>query len=371
MSVASRILERLARLPPAFTRDVGVDRSATARMPDGAVLVATRLFPRDDPSAPTVLMRTPYGRGRFEILGRLFAERGYQAIVQSVRGTFGSAGTFHPFRNEAADGRATLEWIRAQPWCNGQIAMFGPSYLGFSQWAAAGAASRLVQALAIQVASSDRRASLYPGGAFFFDFALRWLFQLHHQERPVLSRLIAKIFSERTLTRAFDAVPVDNADTSALGAPSKVFQDWLSHPPDSEFWNDIDASRHLHEITAPVSLTAGLYDYNLAAQLADHRALKNAGHSPQLTLGPWKHLELAPTFVGLREALAWFDVHLKNDASKRREKSVRAFVIGIGEWREMDEWPPVSSPLALHLREDHGLCATAASASDPDPSLPT
>ena len=60
---------------------------------------------------PVILLRSPYGRRPLGMLGRLFAERGYQVVIQSCRGTFGSGGQLVPFRNEEADGRATLEWI--------------------------------------------------------------------------------------------------------------------------------------------------------------------------------------------------------------------------------------------------------------------
>ena len=61
---------------------------------------------------PTVLVRSPYGRRQFVglIFGRLLAERGFQVVVQSVRGTFVSAGEFTPF-DERSDGAATLRWF--------------------------------------------------------------------------------------------------------------------------------------------------------------------------------------------------------------------------------------------------------------------
>src|ERR1700691_4269818 len=112
MTVASRFLGLLAKLPPPTT---------------GAV----------PPPAPVILLRTPYGRQQWAMLGRLFAERGYQVVIQSCRGTFGSGGEWVPFRNEGADGRATLRWVAEQPWFGGRLATFGPSYLGITQWAMA------------------------------------------------------------------------------------------------------------------------------------------------------------------------------------------------------------------------------------------
>ena len=88
-------------------------------MDDGAVLLADRWVARAarDRPQPTVLIRSPYGRRQLVglLFGRLLAERGLQVVIQSVRGTFGSEGTFSPF-DERADGLATLRWIREQPW---------------------------------------------------------------------------------------------------------------------------------------------------------------------------------------------------------------------------------------------------------------
>ncbi len=79
-----------------------------------------------------MLIRTPYGRRTMGPLGRLYAERGYQVVIQSCRGTFGSEGEWYPVRHEQADGRATLEWVTAQPWFDGRLVMWGGSYLGLT-----------------------------------------------------------------------------------------------------------------------------------------------------------------------------------------------------------------------------------------------
>ena len=38
------------------------------------------------------------------------------------------------FFDDAADGYDALSWISRQPWCNGNIAMYGSSYWGATQW---------------------------------------------------------------------------------------------------------------------------------------------------------------------------------------------------------------------------------------------
>ena len=116
MTVWSRIAASVVKLPPPRTTEVSVERGLTAKMPDGVELVADRWYPTDPlgegkGELATVLIRTPYGRTVIGPLGRLYAERGYQVVVQSCRGTFGSGGEFVPVRNEQADGLATLEWV--------------------------------------------------------------------------------------------------------------------------------------------------------------------------------------------------------------------------------------------------------------------
>ena len=109
MSLLNRIADRVLKLPPPVTRDIEVRRGLKVPMADGIELLADLYVPRRVPGAPTVLVRTPYGRGTWVRLAiaRPFAERGYQVLIQSCRGTAGSGGEFDPFGTERADGLAT------------------------------------------------------------------------------------------------------------------------------------------------------------------------------------------------------------------------------------------------------------------------
>ena len=120
---------------PGPTAGYTVSRVAIP-MRDGVELVADHYVPAGEPVG-TLLLRGPYGRGfPFSLLyGALYAARGYRVLMQSVRGTFGSGGTFTPMVHEAADGADTVAWLRQQPWFTGRFATIGISYLGFTQWA--------------------------------------------------------------------------------------------------------------------------------------------------------------------------------------------------------------------------------------------
>src|SRR4051794_15897342 len=127
-------------------------------MPDGAVLLADLWRPGDRSGPlPTVLLRSPYGRSgpAVAVMARPLAEQGFQVLVQSCRGTFGSSGRFEPFRHERRDGLATIEWVGRQPWFNGDLILFGASYLGYVQWAVCDALPSYVKAIIPMVTSSN------------------------------------------------------------------------------------------------------------------------------------------------------------------------------------------------------------------------
>src|SRR5277367_173380 len=137
MSLASRLLGRFWKFPPPITHDI-VAEPLRIPMRDGVELLADRYYSRKTAQAPTVLIRSCYGRSTFKLFATLFAERGMQVVMQSCRGTFGSQGTFRPFFDELNDGEDTVEWMECQPWFSGKLALWGISYLGNTAWAVAG-----------------------------------------------------------------------------------------------------------------------------------------------------------------------------------------------------------------------------------------
>lgn len=156
MTVMSRLAGRLAKLPPAETYDVLVERDLKVPMPDGVVLLADRYAPRGAERLPTILVRSCYGRRGFFgfIYGYLFAERSYQVVIQSTCGTFGSGGQLDLFGCGHEDGLATVAWLKQQPWFTGEFATNGSSYLSFVQWAIARDAGPELKAMAVQVTAS-------------------------------------------------------------------------------------------------------------------------------------------------------------------------------------------------------------------------
>jgi putative CocE/NonD family hydrolase len=68
--------------------------------------------------------------------GNVFATNGYNCLYVDNRGRRESEGVFIPYENDAQDYYDIIDWVSKQPWCDGQVATSGGSYLGFAQWQA-------------------------------------------------------------------------------------------------------------------------------------------------------------------------------------------------------------------------------------------
>jgi uncharacterized protein len=151
----------LMRLTPATT-EYTVTRGMRVPMRDGVDLLADHYAPTTSKPSGTILVRGLYGRGGLASItgARLYAARGYQVVLQSVRGTFGSSGEFTPGPHEADDGADTVAWLREQPWFTGRFATqcqrrlpSTPSKAGRRRCVSTSTRSRIASAQAIGSAS--------------------------------------------------------------------------------------------------------------------------------------------------------------------------------------------------------------------------
>ena len=370
MTLPSHLLEWLLDLPPAETRDIVIQRDLRVPMSDGVVLLADLHTARDARKRPLILLRSPYGRSNplFSFLTRPFTERGFSVLIQSCRGTFGSGGELNPFHDEQNDGHATLAWLEQQPWFSGEFATFGPSYLGYVQWALARDAGPALKAMSAQITLSDFRKFKYPGESVSLDSMLRWTQMMQEQKKPFHEQLLGRLTSRRSLEKGFAHLPLGETDRVAIGHRVGFFQDWLEHnAPGDPWWAPTNHSGAVADVTAPVLFIGGFYDLFLPWQLRDYAALVAAGRTPYLTIGPWSHTSRPVFSTSVRESLAWFRAHLLGDRSLLREAPVRIYVMGADEWREYPSWPPPGVRTERHyLQPNRGLAPAPPAASPPD-----
>jgi putative CocE/NonD family hydrolase len=342
MTVLSRIARRVFGLPAPRTRRVRVHGGLDVPMRDGVVLKADRFAPHL-PAAPTVLIRTPYGRGPLlRTLGRTIAGQGFHVVIQSCRGTHDSGGVFEPMRHERDDGLDTVEWLRSEPWYSGELCTFGPSYVGFVQWALAAEAGPDLKAMATIVTTADFRDSTYAGGSFSLDAVLTWAALLTAQRGPRLANFVELRRGRPKLRRGLAHLPLGEADLVATGERVAFLRDWLARPG-AEYWADRGHAMRRADVTAPVLMVGGWQDIFLPWQLDDYATLRAAGARPRLTIGPWTHGSFALVCHSVTEAVAWFHAHTGDGQVRPREAAVRVHVGGADEWWEFDDWPPTDA----------------------------
>ncbi len=372
MNPLSRItgmaIDRLLGLS-AVTVPYVVRRDVRVLMPDGVVLLGDRYRPAGSERAlPVVLIRSPYGRAGVAaaVFAAPLARRGLQVFVQSTRGTFGSGGQFRPFLHERADGLATVTWLRQQPWCDGRVSMTGASYLGHTQWAVAPYADPPLTSVSLNVTAAKITAAFYEHGAPGLKNALNWTGLIGTQERTRLP-VAANPVALARMKRAFRQLPLQAADVMVAGAPVPFWRDFVGHSaPGDEFWAEADHDAADLTRLPPASMVTGWWDLFLPEQMRDFAALRAAGVTTRITVGPWQHGEPGELKAALQQDVAWLEHYLAG-GPEPSGASVRLYLQQAGTWLDFDQWPPPSSAAtAYYLRAAGGLAPDA----EPDEAAP-
>ncbi|HVT22142.1 MAG TPA: CocE/NonD family hydrolase [Mycobacteriales bacterium] len=377
MTLTTRALGRMMKLPEPLTRRVKADRAVAIPMPDGVTLLADRWYPADTPSGlPLLVARTPYGRGAEGVIARLIAERGYQVLLVSCRGTFGSGGAWNPFRNEQADGKAVLAWAERQPWFGAAMGLYGPSYVGLTQWSVAGDAPETVKAICPMVTSTYFADIFYPGGSLALLNMLTWIYGLAHQEKGLPDRVRAMVSGRAAVAKVVNNLPAADLDIAVTGGRMHAYQDWLEHRGvEDPWWSVVDFRRAVTK-APPASLTAGWYDLFAPYQIADFVALRKAGRDARIAIGPWDHTSLPAFGHHVRDTLDWMDRHVAGHGTANAPERVRLYVMGAQQWVGYDEWPPAATEQTWYLQPGGGLSTDEPAACEPsryryDPADPT
>jgi putative CocE/NonD family hydrolase len=342
-------MSRQLKLGPRRNK-ITVQRGVGVPMRDGTILQADHYAPAGAGSAPTVLMRCPYGRGwQMAMTARPYAERGYHVLLQSCRGTFGSGGAFTPARDEAADGQDTVAWLRQQPWFDGRLATAGPSYLAFTQWALALDPPPELFAMAVHISPHDLARAGFGQGPFELFNLLFWTDLMAHQEQHGAAAMMWRTMtSEKRLAPVMDRLPLAATGANLGGAPVPWYDDWLAHPDHGDpFWDTYSAAAALERVTVPTLLISGFHDFFVEQTMTQYQALRRREVPARLVVGPWTHMTI-DMGLAVRETLAWLDQHSGGNGAARSRQSAAAVWTsgagpeGAGEWRELAAWPPAA-----------------------------
>jgi uncharacterized protein len=352
----------LAGACQAAERDeVTFERNVAVKMRDGVTLFADVYRPKTDGRFPVLLQRTPYNKDGGVEIGLEGAARGYVVIIQDVRGRYTSEGEWYPFKHESDDGYDTVEWAAALPYSNGQVGMFGGSYVGATQMLTAIAhPPHLAGICPVVTASNYHDGWAYQGGAFEQWFNESWTSGL---AQDTLHRTVGSVANAMDGTWKLPlqsyplfslSVPSDTLTSTASLAP--YFLDWLTHSNYDDYWKRWSIEDHYADITVPVLTVAAWYDIFQGGSLRNYIGLKARGGSKAARSG--QHLLVvvgghagggpligdvdfgpAAVFKESDVILRWYDYLFKGIQNDFAGKPVRIFVMGANQWREEDDWP--------------------------------
>ena len=312
-------------------------------MRDGVKLAANLFRPSKGGRLPTILMRTPYKKGAdMPPQFQAYVDHGYNVMYQDVRGRGESEGTFTPFTQEAPDGDDTINWIAAQPWSNGKVAMSGNSYLGIAQWKVAVWNNPHLRAISpMNAGDDDYRDRFYsPGGGMKWGHRLEWVAQ----------NLPSPGYEPPPFRSFIWTLPPRHSDQVVTGKSTNMLQAAFDHPSYDQFWKSISTRERLLFCKVPVFSVGGWYDNYVESDLDAFSILRKQTGINRTVIGPWPHSTSVPiTTVNYGPASAvsigkmridWFDQWLKGkEVPGASEAPLRIFVMGANQWRDENEWP--------------------------------
>jgi len=349
-----------------------VEKHIQIPMRDGVVLRADLYRPEnaDQPggAVPGIVTRTPYdkemsGAGVVAVMPSALklAERGYAVVVCDCRGRYASEGDFKPFHQEGVDGYDTLEWVAAQPWCDGNTAIYGPSYVGATTMLATREQPPSLRcAIPIITADDYYDGWTYQGGAFQLGFVGLWgsglaatgYLQQDH-ERPAEAQ---PEMTEAIMGNAFRLLgsrPLNAMPGISQEGVAPFWHEWLAHETRDEYWESVRHSADYSRFQVPMLHIGGWFDIFGIGTVRNFRGISAEGNPDQhLIMGPWAHtnydrwlgeMEFGPTGAAvaanvIADINKFLDTHLKG--REREVPRVRWFLMGANEWRTDESWPP-------------------------------
>ena len=268
-----------------------------------------------------------------------FVRRGYVYVIANVRGTGKSEGRY-PFLAppEAQDGVEMIEWIARQPWCNGNVGMFGVSYFAWIQLFIAALNPPHLKCFFAPWAATDLyRDSIYRGGILGHGFWRMWAIGSVHNCRTEKTSYrqeeIDKVLEDEDIAAVPELVQIlKNPNTGT----NPVLIDILLHPYDGPFWEKRRVQYETIKVPGYIGACWGIYGLHLPGAF---RSWENLKVPKRMMIGPPAYLD-RPLYQLQYESLRWFDYWLKGiDTGIMKEAPIKLFIMGTNEWKDVSEWP--------------------------------
>ncbi|MEM6416042.1 MAG: CocE/NonD family hydrolase [Pseudomonadota bacterium] len=374
-------------LQPQPLYDVRVEHSHMVEMKDGIHLSTDIYFPVGASGPlPTVYIATPYGKHELNTptyLGKMFAEQGYIVVMQDMRGKLESEGQFIVEHNIAPDLNDTVNWIAKQKWSDGNVGMFGCSFLGQVQYYVAQKRNPHLKAFIVDAGGAGgghvrwggMNGSRF-GGALLLSDILRWMRERmttvslrpsQKLEREDLYRLSKGanflVIKQPKIDyrELYWHLPIKTMMEKSKATPND-WVDYTGKPPADQYFEQMDLTGPKDRISTPTlhmnswfdfSVTGTLYFADLFEKIAINKNVKD--HQYRL-MTPSRHcraeklskddsigdLELGdPRFDYQSFYLKWFDRWLRGNKTALEGLTANTYyTTGANKWQTSDVWPP-------------------------------
>lgn len=263
-----------------------------------ASVCTTVVRPRNATKLPALLEFSIYAdspepgsiKGMFDE-ARRSASNGYIGVIGLSRGKACSPGPALPYEHDGADADALIEWIAKQPWSDGRVGMFGGSYNGFAQWAAAKHLPKALKALMPAVTAAPGldvpmegnvvENFLYPWPFYVTDD--KYLDDALYDDNDRWNKLYHDWYVSGRPYRELEKIG---------GKPNPIFERWLQHPSYDAYWQSlIPYQQDFATIDIPV-LTTGGYFYGGPGAITYYFS-QHYQYNPKaqhyLVIGPYDH----------------------------------------------------------------------------------
>ncbi|MFT4937234.1 MAG: putative CocE/NonD family hydrolase [Paraglaciecola sp.] len=261
--------------------------------PDGIELSATIVKKRNFAAKlPAALQFTIYANESVHIKTAIHAAvHGYVGVVANSRGKRSSLNDIVPWEHEGEDASKVIDWITHQPWNNGDVVMYGGSYNGFTQWAAAKHMHPALKAMAPYSAASLITGLPYENNIMITG-NYEWAFHVTNNKTMDNSVYADWQKSNQLLTTLFESGRATKDIDKIDGKPNPWFQKWLSHPSFDSYYQKMVPYKHEYaDINIPVLSITGYFDGGQISAVdylkRHYKYNQNAKH--WLLIGPYNH----------------------------------------------------------------------------------
>lgn len=267
-------------------------RNQLIKTKDGASIAAVvvRLKGVTTPQ-PVVLQYTVYADSTAWSAILEPAIHGYTGVMAYTRGKGLSPDQIVPYEHDGKDANEVIDWISKQNWCNGKIGMYGGSYNGFTQWAAAKYHHPALKTIVPYVAAMSG-LGLPMENNVFINANYGWF--LYVTNNKYLDNEVYynpqrwRSMSDRWYASGVAYNKLDSID----GTPSPWLQKRLKHPGFDKYWQEqVPYQKDFANINIPVLTVTGYYDDGQISAL--HYLREHLKYNPKaehyLIIGPYDH----------------------------------------------------------------------------------